>query len=108
MRLFGLKNCDTCRNAEKALRGNRLEVSFIDVRAEGVPFEEQQRFHQSFGGQLLNRRSSTWRQLSQSERQGDPLALLAAHPTLMKRPVIDHNGQLYLGWGKDAQTSLLG
>jgi arsenate reductase-like glutaredoxin family protein len=46
--------------------------------------------------------------LSEAERARDPLALLADHPTLMKRPLIDDGGTLYLGWGKDIQAALLG
>ncbi len=43
-----------------------------------------------------------------AERAGDPLALIAAHPALMKRPLIEAGGSLYLGWGKDVQDALLG
>jgi len=108
MHIYGLRNCDTCRKAEKALRDNGIEALLIDVRKDGIPAGELQRFQDTFGEQLLNRRSATWRQLSQAERQRDPLALLTAHPTLMKRPVIEHSGRLFLGWGKDVQNSLLG
>jgi len=34
--------------------------------------------------------------------------LLAAHPALMKRPVVDGPGGLTLGWGADAQAAHLG
>ena len=46
--------------------------------------------------------------LSDDERARDPLTLLAEHPTLMKRPLIDAGGTLHLGWGKDTQHALLG
>ena len=63
----------------------------------------------AFGEAFVNRRSTTWRGLSETERAGDPVALVSAHPTLMKRPVIeDDDGRLHLGWGKDVQNSLLG
>lgn len=107
MRLFGLKTCDTCRKAEKALRAKGIDLDFVDVRDDPVAATELARFHAAFGGDLLNRRSTTWRALDDSARAGDPLALLAAHPTLMKRPVIDDRGTLYLGWGKEVQNSLL-
>ena len=62
--------------------------------------------HGQFGAALLNTRSTTWRGLDAAERVKDPLELLAAHPTLMKRPLIDDDGTLYLGWGKDVQAAL--
>ncbi|MGO4916535.1 arsenate reductase family protein [Pseudogemmobacter sp. W21_MBD1_M6] len=105
MRFYGLKTCDTCRKALKSL-GNGVTV--IDVRADGVAQDDLARFYATFGDKLVNRASATWRGLSDSERDQAPLALLAAHPTLMKRPVIEADGRLYLGWGKDVQAALLG
>jgi arsenate reductase len=105
MRFYGLKTCDTCRKALKALGD---DVLVIDVRVDGVPRDDLARFHAAFGDALVNRASTTWRGLSESERAGDPLALLAAHPTLMKRPLIDVGCALYLGWGRDVQAALLG
>jgi len=108
MRLWGLRNCDSCRAALQALQAAGHEVAFTDVRADGVTAEELARFHTAFGATLLNRRSTTWRGLSEADRASDPLALLAAHPALMKRPVIETGGRLYLGWGKDVRDAILG
>ena len=102
--LYGLKNCDTCRKALKALGKAGHSVQFVDVRADGVPADQLARFFDRFGMALLNTRSTTWRGLDATARETPPLALLAEHPTLMKRPVIDHNGTLTLGWAKDVQV----
>ncbi|MCK8482489.1 arsenate reductase [Aliiroseovarius sp. S2029] len=102
MRFWGLKSCDTCRKAVKALEGAGAVVDYVDVRADGVDPADLARFHQAFGAALINRRSNTWRGLSEAERAGDPLDLLAEHPTLMKRPVIEDGEKLTLGW--DAKT----
>lgn len=59
-----------------------------------------------FGDALVNTRSTTWRGLSEQERARAPDALLAEHPPLMKRPLIDADGTLYLGWTKDTQSAL--
>ncbi|MCW9043671.1 MAG: arsenate reductase [Pseudopelagicola sp.] len=102
MQLYGLKTCDTCRKALKALEN----AEFVDVRADGVPELVLERAYAEFGGALLNTRSTTWRGLSEAERQEAPLTLLKAHPTLMKRPLIDVDGVLYLGWDLDVQAVL--
>ena len=102
MRLFGLKNCDTCRKALKTLE----TAEFVDVRAQGVPKDVMAQALEQFGAALVNSRSTTWRNLSEAERAIAPMDLLAAHPTLMKRPLIEKDGQLFLGWGKDVQTAL--
>ncbi|NNL19388.1 MAG: hypothetical protein HKP37_11670 [Boseongicola sp.] len=106
--LYGISTCDTCRKARKALESKGLEVRFRDVRAEPLSDGEIARFLAEFGGSLLNTRSTTWRGLSERERGGAPEALLAAHPTLMKRPVIEGPGGLTLGWDKAAQAAHLG
>ncbi len=107
MQLYGLKTCDTCRKALKSLAAAGHEVAFTDVRAEPLGAEELAAFHAAFGAALVNTRSTTWRGLSEADRGGEPVALLQAHPTLMKRPVIRaEDGTLYLGWGKDVQAAL--
>ncbi|TCP41386.1 arsenate reductase family protein [Rhodovulum marinum] len=104
MVIFGLKTCDSCRKAKGLLPGAELR----DVRETPLSAAEIARFLEAFGEALVNRRSTTWRGLSEAERAGDPAGLLAAHPALMKRPVIEAGGRLYLGWGKDVQAALLG
>ncbi len=108
MRFYGLKSCDTCRKAQKALVAAGHAPEVVDVRTDGVPASELARFHQAFGDALINTRSTTWRGLSDEERSAPPLSLLQAHPTLMKRPVIDRDGTLYLGWDKSVQAALIG
>ena len=102
MILYGLKTCDTCRKALKSLP----DAQFVDVRAEGVPGEVLRAAYAQFGDRLLNTRSTTWRGLSETERGRAPLDLLAEHPALMKRPLIEADGTLYLGWGPDVRAAL--
>lgn len=108
MRFFGLKTCDTCRKALKAMRDKGLEVTVIDVRADGISANDQKAIVAAFGDATLNRASTTWRGLSDAEKAGDVAVLLAAHPTLMKRPVIDNNGVWTIGWKPDVQKQVLG
>lgn len=102
MHLYGLKNCDTCRKAMKALPDAKL----IDVRIDGVPDSVLAQAHETFGDQLVNTRSTTWRTLDEDARGTPALALLKDHPTLMKRPLIQQGDTLYLGWNKETQAAL--
>jgi arsenate reductase-like glutaredoxin family protein len=108
MRFFGLKSCDTCRKALKALRAAGLDPQVIDVRADGVSDADRAQIIAQFGDKAINRASTTWRGLSDEEKTGDPVALLTVHPTLMKRPVIEADGQWSIGWKADAQAMHLG
>ncbi|CUJ90002.1 putative reductase [Ruegeria denitrificans] len=102
MRLYGLKNCDTCRKALKSL----LDVEFVDVRADGVPQVVLTQALERFGEALLNTRSTTWRGMDDAQRARPPLELLTDHPTLMKRPLIEQDGTLYLGWTAETKAGL--
>ena len=62
--LYGLKNCDTCRKALKALP----DATLVDVRADGVPEAVMAQAFAQFGDALLNTRSTTWRGLEEAER----------------------------------------
>ena len=107
MRFYGLKSCDTCRKALKSLRAAGITPEVIDVRADGLTDDDIARFVNTFGDAILNKSSTTWRGLDDDEKSNDPKDLLRAHPTLMKRPVIDHQG-LTLGWKPDVQARHLG
>ncbi len=106
MKIFGIKACDTCRKALKSLQQAGHDVALIDIRETPLDPQTLAQFYDAFGQDLLNTRSTTWRGLDEAERAKPPLDLLAAHPTLMKRPVIEAD-RLYLGWKKDVQDALL-
>jgi arsenate reductase len=104
MVIYGLKTCDSCRKARSALPG----ATFRDVRADGVPGAVLDAALDRFGDTLVNTRSATWRGLDAAERARPARALLAAHPALMKRPLIVAGDALHLGWGREVQAALLG
>ncbi len=108
MRFFGLKTCDTCRKALKSLAEAGFSPEVIDVRKDGVAADDLARIVSQFGEGAINRASTTWRGLTDDEKQGDPVALLSDHPTLMKRPVIDADGEWTIGWKAEVQAKYLG
>ena len=106
--LFGLSTCDTCRKARKSLENAGVAVTFQDVRDTPLTPDQIAQFLSEFGEKLMNTRSTTWRGLDDNEKQADPVQLLTAYPTLMKRPVIEANGTWTLGWKPDVQAKHLG
>lgn len=110
MNLYGLKNCDTCKKAMKALDAAGQAYTFVDIRAEAdVASLAPQWLAQVDVSKLINTRSTTWRQLDEADRaraESDPAGLLAANPTLVKRPVIARGGEVFAGWTKDVQAAL--
>ncbi len=108
MQIISLKTCDTCRKAIKALREVHPDLTVVDVRADGVSAVEFERLFGLLGDALVNKKSATWRGLDDETRAAAPVDLLVAHPTLMKRPVIEDSGKITLGWAKDVQEKWLG
>ena len=108
MRFFGLKACDTCRKAIKMLTAEGLEFTVVDVRADGVSALDQTQIISEFGDAAINRASTTWRNLDDAEKAKPIAELLRAHPTLMKRPVIEKDGVWTIGWKADVQSQILG
>ena len=111
MNVYHLKTCDTCRKAIKALQAAGHTPDLTDVRADGVDAATLERWMAAVGRDvLLNTRSTTWRGLEESERADltdeKALALMTAHPTLIKRPVIETDGTVHVGWTKDVQTAV--
>ncbi len=102
MILYGLKTCDTCRKARKALP----DAQFVDVREDGVPKAVRAAALAAFGDKLVNTRSTTWRDLPEDQRARPQAELLEAHPTLMKRPLVVDGDRMVLGWDKAAQCAL--
>jgi len=102
MHLYGLKNCDNCRKALKSLP----EATFFDVRNDGIERDVLDQAYAQFGSALVNTRSSTWRSLTEDQRNRPEIDLLLEHPTLMKRPLIVTNDSFYIGWTIDVQQAL--
>jgi arsenate reductase len=109
--VYGIKQCDTCRKALKWLTVQGIEHHFHDFRVDGLQPETLAQWLASpFAALLVNRRSTTWRQLSDMQRQstGDALlALLLEHPTLIKRPVFVANQVIAVGFRPDELEGLL-
>ena len=103
--VYGIRTCDTCRKAVKALVAAGQDAQLHDVRADPVGDDQLAVWLAAFGPDLVNRKSATWRGLDDATRALPDAALLAAHPTVMKRPVIVADGALHLGWGKPVQAS---
>lgn len=109
--LYGLKACDTCRKAIKALEAAGESVTFHDVRADGVGAAQLSDWAKSVGWEtLLNTRSTTWRSLHEAAKtgvdEGKALELMLEHPALIKRPVIVVGKKTYVGWTKETQAAL--
>ena len=109
--LYGIKNCDTVKKARKWLAERNIEFIFHDVRADGLELAQINSWiEKSDWETVLNRRGTTWRKLDQSLQKDiardNVAALLLANPTMIKRPILDHNGTINVGFKPDIYESI--
>lgn len=111
MILYGIKNCSTVKKARDWLDEHNIVYQYHDVRLNGLTEDCLTHFIQQRDWQtLLNRNSSTWRQLTpaqQSDLNPDKvIALILEKPTLLKRPVLDTGDKLLVGFKLDEYQTL--
>ena len=111
--VYGLGNCDTCRAARKWLDGRGIAYRFHDFAAGGIDAATVESWLGEHGADvLINRRSRTWREIPESERDisspRSAAALVQANPKLVKRPVIDLGGRTLVGFGDAARAAIEG
>ena len=109
--LYGIKNCDTIKKARKWLTDNGIEYKFHDVRTDGIDAATIDNWIDQAGWEtLLNRRGTTWRKLEsdvqENTNQDNVSALLEAHPAMIKRPVLDMNGVITIGFKAENYQSI--
>jgi len=101
--IYGIKNCDTVKKATKWLDKQAIEYTFIDFKKQTLTAELLSEFvSRSSWDVLLNKRSTTFRNLPEEIKNNltDDVIFQAvlAQPTLLKRPLIDHNTCFQVGF----------
>ena len=101
--LYGIKNCDTVRKARKWLDQHGIEYAFHDFRSDGLERDTVASWLDELGWEtLLNRRSTSWKALDSTVREGmddrQALAAIMEQPTLIKRPLLDTGHERHTGF----------
>ena len=110
--LYGLKSCDTCKKALKALDLAGIGARFVDIRADADLSGRVPVWLEAAGAKaLLNRASTTWRGLgpddqARADTEAATVGLLVANPTLIKRPVIETDREILVGWSAETKARL--
>jgi Spx/MgsR family transcriptional regulator len=111
--IYGIKNCDTMKKARTWLDGRGIAFDFHDYKAAGIAPGVLEAWAQEVGWEtLLNRAGTTFRKLPDGDREGltekKAIALMAAQPSMIKRPVLDIGGKLLVGFRPDRYEEAFG
>jgi len=112
--VYGISNCDQVRKTLGWLNANTVEHRFHDYRRDGLERARLERWcsHVPWTA-LLNKRGQTWRALPEDRRrqivdQASVIELLLENPTLVKRPVIEIDEDLLIGFSAERLREALG
>ena len=111
--IYGIKACDTMKKARAWLDGHGVDYAFHDYKTAGIDALTLQSWARQVGWEvLLNRSGTTFRGLADADKQGldeaKAIALMLAQPSMIKRPVLDVEGRLVVGFKPETYAAAFG
>jgi len=108
--VYGIPNCDTVKKARKWLDASSVSYEFHDYKKKGIDADTLELWCKELGWEsMINRRGTTWRKLDESDKEGltqkSAIQLMIDNTSLIKRPVINKDGQFLLGFDEAAYTN---
>ena len=110
--IYGIKNCDTMKKARAWLDQRGVAYDFHDYKSAGIDRERLERWSKKVGWEtLLNRAGTTFRKLPDKDKtavdEKKAIALMLDQPSMIKRPVLDHDGKLIVGFSLETYAKAL-
>ena len=111
--IHGIKACDTMKKARDWLDGRGVRYAFHDYTVAGIDRATLQAWVRQVGWEmLLNRSGTTFRKLPDADKAGlteaKAIDLMLAQPSMIKRPVLDVDGKLIVGFKPEIYAAALG
>ncbi|CAM3584662.1 ArsC family reductase [Vibrio aquimaris] len=109
--MYGIPNCDTIKKAKKWLEKEGIEFQFHDYRKHGINKDMIAVFCQQLGWEnVVNKRGTTYRQLSQEQKDNLneelAIALLSEQPPMIKRPILVTDNHYHLGFKAEQYSAI--
>jgi len=114
MKLYGIINCNTVKKARTWLTQHGIEADFHDIKKQGVSEELLETWlRQVAWEKLVNRQGTTWRQLPDEAKatvsdEAAAIQLMLEKPSVIKRPVLEKDGNIHVGFDEAHYQSLFG
>jgi len=109
--IYGIKNCDTMQKALRWLDAHGVVHNFHDYKKAGVTPAELTRWCRAAGWQtVLNRAGTTFRKLADVDKQAlnedKAIALMIEQPSMIKRPILEADDKLEIGFKPERYAAL--
>lgn len=111
--VYGIPNCDTTKKALALLKTYNVTFSFHDYKQQGITPLKLEAWCEKAGWEIiLNKRSTTWRELDEAGQkniinQRAAIKLMMENNSIIKRPIIEINGNLLIGFNETEITKQL-
>lgn len=110
-KIYGIKNCDTMKKAFKWLESKGVSYEFQDYKKDAPSEEQAKQWIEILGWEnVINKRGTTWRKLDDdlkdSMNKQKAVEVILDNPSIIKRPLLEHNGETILGF-KEADYQAL-
>jgi len=111
--IYGIKNCDTMKKARAWLDKHNVAYDFHDYKSAGIAPAALEKWVRAVGWEtLINRAGRTFRALPPKDQDGltekKAIALMAAQPSMIKRPALDVDGKLIVGFKAEQYEQTFG
>ena len=102
-KMYGIPNCDTIKKARKWMERNGVNYVFHDYKTSGITAEKLEHWLLNVDlDVLLNKRGTTFKKLPDVIRENvteaTAIPLMMQNPSMIKRPVLEHEGQIIVGF----------
>jgi arsenate reductase (glutaredoxin) len=110
--IYGIKNCDTMKKARDWLDAHKVENAFHDYKVSGIGKLVLETWAKKVGWEvLLNRAGTTFKKLPDEKKinldEAKAIALMVEQPSMIKRPVLDLDGELLVGFKSERYEEAL-
>jgi arsenate reductase len=108
IKVYGIPNCDTIKKTQEWLNKNKVAYEFHDYKKEGITASKLKEWIKLVGWEtLFNKKSSTWKKLKEATGQdvtsaAEAIKILQANNSVIKRPVVEHNGSVFVGFSESS------
>jgi len=111
--IYGIKACDTMQKARAWLADHGVAYDFHDYKAHGIDRARLEGWAKAVGWEvLLNRSGTTFRKLPDADKVGlteaKAIDLMLAQPSMIKRPVLEAEGGLTVGFKPELYAARFG
>ena len=113
VQVFGIPSCSSVKKARAWLAEHGVAHDFHDFKKQGLSESHLDQWLRSVDWQtLINRKGTTWRGLPKMTQntvldQASARAVMLAHPSLVKRPVVVAGTRIIVGVNPEAWSSVV-